>query len=320
MYDVCFRAVEGLPLPARKLTRLIIESIIARLIKAENVVVCSYVWMANHPHIQLYSLDLTALTNFHERLKKRLTDHLKRLLGLSRLRLWDDRTTLAEVLDLDAGIERIVYAYLNPVKAGLCNSIEQYQGANTWHEFLKAEANLNSVIEKKVPWIQLPDLEQLSSPNPSLSEERSVIERLRESTKNKSEILRIYPFRWLEAFKVSDPIEIEAVRQRIINRVREEEAKILAARPNKKPLERKIEGFNVTNTYIPPLKGRKGKDRKLFMFGSTKELRFTFLSMFRRFQERCKQCYELMKRGAKNIDWPPECFIPPAPRVCNPIG
>ena len=104
MYDVCFRAVEGLPLPARNLTKLIIESIIARLIKAENVVVCSYVWMANHPHIQLYSLDLTALTNFHERLKKRLTDHLKRLLGLSRLRLWDDRSTLAEVLDLDAGI------------------------------------------------------------------------------------------------------------------------------------------------------------------------------------------------------------------------
>jgi hypothetical protein len=102
MYDLCFRSLRGLPLPARALTTLIIESIMGRLLRSEDVIVCGYVWMSNHVHMQVYSLDCTALTHFHERLKKRLTDFLKRLLNISHLSLWDNRTTLGEVLDLEA--------------------------------------------------------------------------------------------------------------------------------------------------------------------------------------------------------------------------
>lgn len=69
LYDNCFRALQGLPLPARPLTTLLIESIMARILASERVVVCAYVWMANHPHIQLFSLDSYALTRFHGRLK-----------------------------------------------------------------------------------------------------------------------------------------------------------------------------------------------------------------------------------------------------------
>ena len=108
LYDVCFRALQGLPLPARAVTTLFLESLIARLLATDQVVVCAYVWMANHPHMQLFSLDNRYLTFFHGQLKKRLTDFIKRLLGLSHLRLWDDRTTLGEVLDLDAAIARFV--------------------------------------------------------------------------------------------------------------------------------------------------------------------------------------------------------------------
>ena len=119
LYDVCFRALQGLPLPERTVTTLFLESIIARLLASEQVVVCAYVWMANHSHMQLFSLDTGYLSFFHGQLKKRLTDFIKRHLGLSHLRRWDDRTTLGEVLDLEAAMARFVYSFLNPVRAGL---------------------------------------------------------------------------------------------------------------------------------------------------------------------------------------------------------
>jgi hypothetical protein len=311
MYDLCFRSLRGLPLPARALTTLIIESIMGRLLRSEDVIVCGYVWMSNHVHMQVYSLDCTALTHFHERLKKRLTDFLKRLLNIPHLSLWDNRTTLGEVLDLEAAIERVVYTFLNPVRAGLVRSIDDYAGCNTWKEFISAPADVNATVEKVVPWILATDIETLSQENPSLSEERSLIKAINEyALARDTHTLRVMPFKWLEAFGLVDPIEIEKVRQRIISQVRQEEAKIT---PKREPL-RRIEGFVVTDRYLPPK-----KDRKVFMYSSCKERRFAFLATFRRFIIQCAECYRLMKQGVIDVLWPPECFKPPVPRLCNAI-
>lgn len=311
MYDLCFRSLQGLPLPARALTALLIESIMGRLLRAEDVIVCSYVWMSNHVHMQLFSLDCEALTHFHERLKKRLTDFLKRLLNLSHLRLWDNRTTLAEVLDLEAAIERIVYTYLNPVRAGLVRSIDDYRGCNTWREFLSAPAYINTIVEKEVPWILATDIRPMSQKNPSLSEERGLIRSLHENaSRRKTHKVKIMPFKWLQAFNIVDSVRIEEIRQRIISRVRAEEAKLSLKR---EPL-RKLEGFVVTDTYVP-----RKKERKVFMYGSTKETRWTFLAMYRSFVSECVKCYELMRLGVTSIPWPPECFRPPGPRLCNAL-
>jgi hypothetical protein len=116
------------------------------------------------------------------------------------------------------------------------------------------------------------------------------------------------PLKWLHAFKIVDPIEIEKVRQRIIKEVREEEARLA---PKKAPL-RRIEGFVVTDAYVP-----KKKSRKIFMFASSKELRLAFLETFHSFIRKCRECYLLMKQGYTDVPWPPGCFKPPIPRLCN---
>ncbi len=308
MYDLCFRAIQGLPLPQRILTCFLIESIMARLMRAQDICVCSYVWMSNHPHIQIFSLDIMSLTHFHEGLKKRLTDFLKRLLGLEHLRLWDQRTMLAEVLDLDSAIECIAYAYLNPVRAKLVKSIDQYTGCNTWKEFLSAPADVNAFIEKEVEWIQATDLSALSTPNPSLAEEQKIIADIKRRAAGRKHVLRIYPFKWLEAFQIKSAEMIEQVRQRILALVREGERECAANQIHKW----KLEGFIVTNAYIPPK-----PERKIFMYGKTVEIRCRFLRRFNQFIEKCRACYELMKQGVKKIDWPPECFIPPTPKLLN---
>lgn len=309
MYDICFRSLRGLPLPARALTMLLIESIIGRLLCTEAIIVCGYVWMSNHVHMQVFSLDCGALTHFHERLKKGLTDFLKRLLNVSQLNLWDNRTTLGEVLDLEAAITRVVYAYLNPVRAGLVRSIDEYRGCNTWEEFLSVPPDVNASVEKEVPWVLLTDVDSLSEENPSLSEERALINSIQEKASSRARnIIRVMPLKWLQAFNIVDPAEIEKIRQRIIAQVREEEARLA---PKKAPLSR-IEGFVVTDAYVP-----RKKSRKVFMYASCKELRLVFLETFRSFVRRCTDCYLFMKQGYTDVPWPPGCFKPPIPRLSN---
>jgi hypothetical protein len=309
MYELCFRSKQGLPLPARGLTSLLLLSIIARLLRAEQVILCAFVWMGNHPHIQLYSLDGSALRDFHGGLKKRITDFLKRLLSLRWLTLWDDRDSMVQILDLDMAVQRMVYTFLNPVRARQCKTIDSYKGLHTWNEFLSAPADVNACIEKEIPWIHATDIEPLSQENPSRHEEQRVIEQLLERTQGReTHTLRIYPFKWLEAFGVTSPVEIEAVRQRIVRLVREGEAEF----SDSKPIPERLEGYIVTDAYIPP-----PKERLIFAYGSTREIRQAHIDLYRAFRMKCRRCYELLKLGVKNIPWPRECFIPPAPRLCN---
>ena len=308
-YDLCFRAKQGLPLPARPLTNLLILSALARTQRTEKVQLSHCVWMSNHPHMQLYAMDAQDLRDFYGETQKRLTDSVKKLLGLDHLNLWEDHTTVAEVLDLECAVERIVYAYLNPVRAKLCSSIDEYQGLNTWKEFLSAPADLNSSIKVEVPWIRMHTIEPLSSPNPSVSEETSVITNLLELNKENPQTLTIYPFAWLKPFGISDPKEIESVRQRIITRVREEEVKLAVP-----PRASRRDSFLITN-YKP-----KKKERKVFFYASTKELRFDFLNQFAHFKVACRECFTRLKAGFRNVLWPPGGFAPAPPIIYNALG
>jgi hypothetical protein len=123
-------------------------------------------------------------------------------------------------------------------------------------------------------------------------------------------IVRVMPLKWLEAFGIVEPSEIEKVRQRIIAQVRYEEARLA---PQRAP-SRRLDGFVVTDVYRP-----RKKQRKVFMHFSCRELRWTFLETFRRFINRCAECYLLVKQGSLDVPWPPGCFKPPTPPLCNAL-
>ena len=124
------------------------------------------------------------------------------------------------------------------------------------------------------------------------------------SSLRETHTLRIYPFKWLEAFGITVPKEIVAILLRIIKGVRQEEA-VLA--PKKSPSQR-VEGFVVTDDYKPPK-----KSRKVFMYASTLVRRLSHLELYRWFVDRRQYCYQLMRQGACDIPWPPGCFVPPGP-------
>jgi REP element-mobilizing transposase RayT len=63
IYEFCFRARKGLPLPPLAVIRVLIESILARVQHDEKVEIIAFLWMSNHPHIIVRVKDAEAARN-----------------------------------------------------------------------------------------------------------------------------------------------------------------------------------------------------------------------------------------------------------------
>lgn len=317
LYELCFRADQGLPLPARPLIRFLIQSALARTQRDSKVILGNQVWMANHPHLSFISQDVNALRNFYGELKKRLTDMLKRLLGLKKLRLWPKEPTVCEILDIDMAVERHVYYFLNPARASLVNSIDEFPGESTWQAFVNAEPSVDAKIEVAVPWIRLPTIPVLSRANPSRIEEARVIEELIRVNKE-HHLLVIYPFAWIKAFGVTDRMEVQQLKDRVIRAVREKEVELLRqrAKDNKGVFgATRLQQEPITVSGYEP----KKEGESIFFLSSLVELRQDFLARFKDFCTKCKECFEKACVGYKDIVWPPGAFVPPIPPLVNPI-
>jgi len=318
VYEVCFRAREGLPLPTRRIIKLVIDSALARTQRDDKVIICDYLWMANHPHILLISQDVTALKNFYGELKKRITDMLKRMLGLDALRLWEEKgARVMQILDLEKAKRQLAYYFLNPVTAGLVDSIDHYPGESTWRAFCTCEPRVDAFVETTVPWIRLPSIPTLRTLTPTVGEETQVINQIKAANK-RTESFRVHPLAWLKVFGITEPDEIEAIRQEIIALVRAGEQECRERRQKERKQLRGavkllLEGIMLTG-HKPAKRGRS-----VFFLSSIKELRIGFHAKYRDFCERCRECYLLACRGVKDLVWPDGAFVPPILPLVNPI-
>jgi hypothetical protein len=272
--------------------------------------------MNNHPHMIVVSQDVSALKRFNEELKKKITDFLKRLLGVKRLNLWPDASSISEILDLEKAIRHHAYIFLNPCRADLEESIDQYPGESSWNAFVTASPSVNAYVEVDAPWVKLPTIPKLSRWNPSKHEEDRVTNSMTEASQGKHTV-KVYPFAWLRPFGITAPQKIEEIRQRIIAEVRESEAqlhseRLAKARPVKGRQQLEQQAFMCS--HIP-----KKRERRIFFLSSCRELRIEFLRTYRHFCSRCRECYEAACRGARDILWPDGAFIPPLRPLANPF-
>ena len=62
-FELCFRAKSGLPFPPNDVVNLIIESGVAYANRDQNVTICAYLWMGNHPHMVVIPRDADKFGN-----------------------------------------------------------------------------------------------------------------------------------------------------------------------------------------------------------------------------------------------------------------
>lgn len=319
VYEICFRARRGLPLPARRLIKLVIDSALARTQRdGGKVIICNYVWMANHVHMLVVSQDIAELKNFYGELKKRITDILKRLLGLEELYLWENKEArVIRVLDLDKLKRQLAYYFLNPVRAGLVDSIEHYPGESTWKAFCSVEPRVDAALESSAPWIRLPSIPALASARPTVGEETRIINEIKSRNK-KQHFLKVLPLACFKVFGITDAEDLETQRSKVIEMVRNEEAALREQRTKKR-----LSVLGAVRMLLEPITTEGYKPAKngriVYFLSSIKELRIEFYERYQAFCRNCRECYRRACRGDSNVEWPPGAFLPPIPPRFNPL-
>jgi hypothetical protein len=305
LYEIVSRAAEGLPLPPTSTTNEILRGIYGRAQRDNKVTLCNFVEMNNHNHTHVIPSAPKLFAFFYKEVKKQCTEAVKALLGLPRLRLWEARSTVAVIPRLEDAIARLVYLFCNPAKAGLVDSIDEFPGLNSWSYFKSCKPSVDATVSIPVRSYHKSAIPRLPSGN-ALSEQQdlALVTQLHQSDDVFEHTLQIQPLAWLKPFGITDPKQIESIRQRIIQMVYEQEAEYREAR--------KFPVLGSTNLqrqeYFKPHVPAK-RERKPFVFCSDPELRKEIIAFVRSIMDRCRRCYEQAKQGLV-VSWPDGVFIP----------
>ena len=311
-FELEIRVKEGLPFACLEVVKLLLKSAMARAQRDNKIKICHYNWLANHLHMLFIPYDAEKCIFFYQELQKKITEYMKRLLGVRRLALWEGDPVLAEILDFEKALDRIAYLYANPASANLVDSIDEYPGLSSWVDFLEAGTQVDSVVSHSVPWVRLPNVKKLPSLVLSTAKDLALYEEL-VATSDTSHELAIYPYALLSCFGTTEMSDIKSVRERIINKVRTLET---YAREVRKQTGKSVIGVvrllkqKIMAFHLPP-----PRERRIYVHASDTKERIEHISAVKMFCSACKICYRAWKAGECTISWPSGA-IRPALRPC----
>jgi hypothetical protein len=320
LYEVVPRAKEGLPLPPNQTSNQLLAGILGRTQRDEKVTLCNFVEMNSHSHQHVIPNDPYKLTKFYMEYQKKITDSVRKLTKLKSLELWEDRPSVIKVVQLEDVIRRIIYLFLNPAKAGLVESIDQYPGLSSWQAFKTCEPSIDATYKIKAYWTPASVIEPLPTNNKlSPFEDQAMAKRLRAKKSTIEYDLVIQPFAWLKIYGITNPREIEAIRQRIITAVYAEESALAKKRQDEELSAIGAEKLK-RQQYLRPHTPKK-KERRIFVICADNELRPKIIANHRETARKHKKCSENLRNGIPQ-EWPPGTFIPwgPPKMFGSPVG
>lgn len=317
LYELSIRSKSGLPFPPRTFVTLLIKSALARTQRDSKVKLCHMLWMGNHAHFLVICRDAFELTRFYGELQKRLTDYLKRLLGLRTLDLWKGAPAVIRIADLEAAKDRISYFYANPANAGLVDSIDEYPGFSSYQAFMTASHETSAKSVEDVAWIRCPDVPLIPKKSPPESRDDFIVRTLC-ANRPLEERLELFPNSWMECFDVTEASQIQEINQSVLVRLREREDTALKERSKRgiKALGRlKLLKAWLDLTYIPKKFGRR-----IFVIANDPKIRKSFIEKIKRICEVCAECFQKWLKLDFSENWPIGTFPPPRRPLANVLA
>jgi REP element-mobilizing transposase RayT len=295
---------------------LLIKSAIARTQRNFKVYICHHVWMGNHAHLLVISRDARELATFYGELQKRLTDYLKRLLGLSHLDLWEGDCSVIRIADYEAAIERIAYFYANPARANLVNSIESYPGLSSYEAFNSAKDSLFAHRIERTVWVRCPAVPKLPSRTLTEGQDKRLADLLMQNAKKAR--FATFPHLWLRCFGLSTPADVREAKELVRDQITSLEA---AARAERDAAGLRTFGAKILRRQ-PVLKDHipKKYSRRIFVIARDKDVRLSYIRQVHEICALCDECYRRWQRGDYNFIWPPGTFPPPYPMSANVLA
>jgi hypothetical protein len=307
LYEMVFRAKEGIPLPSTGYMNLLVSGLLAKALEPGGITLCAFVAMGNHWHILFMPHCKSKLRNFSAVFKSSLTKAVKRVLGHQEsLHLWDNRSSKIQVLDIDKAKERFAYLYSNPAKANLVTSITNYPGVSSWEAYSQATPTLDARVEIYCPFVREKHIPPIGEMQPHTYGELLRAQVEREIT------MTVEPHAWMQAFGIAEHDDVALIHQQILDSLTANEAQCAQDRRQKR---KKVMSRRLLTTQRPTVTGwkPKKKERRIFFLSSCKDMRLEFLRYFETFCHTCRTLYEAWKAGIYPKEWPPEAYLPQHP-------
>lgn len=318
VYEICMRTQRGLPFVCTHYMKMLLESVIARVQRDHKVTLCHQLWMGNHPHIFVVAKDKRACTQFYGEIQKQLTEAVKKLCGLKHLSLWNNNaTSVIPYYDVETVCYRIAYLYANPARADLVDTISDYPGLSSWHEFLSDKSSLRVTHLKVCPWVRLPMIERLASPAVTREEDLSIV-REWETQARDSHALVLQPNAWMKSFGIKTRKEVEETNEKVL---RYHTGLELEAREKRGKKKKKVMGKKELRSQPLNLTYQsKKQSRRISNHSLDPELRVYLIEKYQEFCDACRRCYERWKLGDFSVVWPEGAFLPPVPHTQNNLS
>jgi len=317
LYEIIPRVREGLPLPPNETNNQLLTGILARTQRDDKVTLCNFVEMISHAHQLVIPDDPYQHTKFYMEYQKKVTDTVKKLTKKEQLNLWEERPSTPRVGQLEDAIQRHIYTFCNPAKAGLVESINDYPGLSSWNAFKTCEPSVDAEVRIKAYWTPVSILEPLPDGDRlSPIADKLMAQELRELEGTIKYDLVLKPLAWLGLYGVTEPERIEKIRQRIIDEVYAQEAQFSKERREKDQPVRGAERLKQLQYFKAHTPKKKG--RRIFVICACDELRPKMISADKEIAREHQKCGELRKQGLPH-EWPPGTFIPwSPPKTCHP--
>ena len=304
------RTEEGLPFVASLVMNLLIWGILAKARSMYQIKVCHALFMANHFHMLLVVDNPEHVSEFIRYVKCETAHAVNRLLGRRRKTVWLEGSDTPILLTADDVIRYIVYIYLNPVKANLVERIEDYPGVSTWKMFFTGRTKKSC---KKIPRAAIKQL-----PFAALNiREQELLQREYLDVACKSFEFILEPYAWLESFPELQGMDLEQIRDEIINRVKEEERECAAKRQSEQKFvagPSALRKQSMLKEHTP-----KKHSMRMICISSDIGLRKQFISTYRSLCKIAEEVYRCWKLGELKWQIPPGFVSPKLPTLVSAI-
>lgn len=293
---VTSRIQEGLPLVPNKLINTMLWSILARSRSLYDVRVCHFVFMSNHLHMLIVVDNPEHLPRFMRHIKTESAHLINKLLGRSQRNVWTSGYDSPPILTLEDCYRYINYIYLNPSKANLVESIDEYPGVSSWEMFK------NNKSIKKCPKIRRETIVELGKKTKLTKTEASVVLREILNSNQGDENFILEPHAFLECF--SDSSSEDQSKKRIVAEVEKGESVLRNRRDGPVLGVNKLVHQDLKTNYQP-----KAQGRKMICISSNKEKRAGYVEWFKSVSKKAKEAYHiLMLTGV--VIMPAGAFLP----------
>jgi len=303
--EVTFRTEEGLPLPPKAYIREILLGILAKAQQMYPVRLCSIVVMSNHIHLVLVVLDPGDVYNFVGYIKRESAHAINNLLGRNQRTVWQQGYDSPHVASAEALINRLVYHYTNPQRAGLVEKIEDYPNINSWEALNSGEQRIPA---KRIHRYSIPELAKSTL---SLQQESELAKELRESGTEDLELL-IEPNAWMDCFEDSKGADPKTLNAEIINRVRATEKHLDAIRPRGVLGAHKLKLQRIDTPHTPKTSGKK-----MIIIDTIRARCKAYIKWFKQDQEQARQARKYRDKADFSVPLPPGFFLPGGALLSN---